>query len=303
MKLFVLAFQITICISLFGQKKDTIPDLSKGNYIITNLAEDTLGYKDRASQTLRMLRNGAVIVRLKTSSKSVDAYRKAGQNEIADRIEADRRKQNEKMYRAFERSFTFCRVYFIYAKETDQFLKGDRGIFLNSKLEHDPAIVLNDTNFVFCEYGSAESFSKFQNQGHNANVSPGSNGYEFQNSERSGSFSPGFNGQGTIRSYGSNKILDTIPTKTATSPATTSGLFFSDKNLEQLHRPFPFVEAVYMDNYDAPLRALSRELERAYGRLVIRKDFNEKIKQEKKEAQKAKKEKKKTEPKTKWIDY
>ena len=255
-KLSVVFVLLQALLSINAQKKDTIPDLSKGKYVITNLDEDTVNYRDKASQTLKALRNGAVIVRLKTNQKSVDAYRKSGRNDIADRIEADRQKQNEKMYQAFQRSFLFCKVYFIYAHETKLFLEGNRKIFLNENLQHDSTIAFTDNNFVFCEFGSVESFSKFQNE---LNVP----------------------GVGSIHAR-PKKILDTIPIQTSTSPATTSGLFFSDKNLNQFYRPFPFVEGVYMENYDAPIRALSREMEHAYERLVLNRDFKEKIKAEKK---------------------
>lgn len=285
---------IVVLLQLFffadAQKRDSIPDLSKGNYVITNLDKDTVSYRDKASQTLRTLRNGAVIVRLKTNQKSVDAYRNAGKNNIADRIQADRQKQNEKMYQAFGRSFLFCKVFFIYANETKLFLEGNRKIFLNTNLQHDATIVFSDTNFVFCEYGSVESFSKFHD-------------YEpiyISAAERSA--------YSNVTSYGNisggipyidprkAKILDTLPIQTSTSPATTSGLFFSDKNLNQLHRPFPFVEGVYMENYDAPIRALNREMERAYGKLVINKDFKEKMKESKKKERRKKKESPKYNP-------
>ena len=174
------------------------------------------------------------------------------------------------MYQAFAHNFLFCKVFFIYANETKLFLEGNREIFLNKSLKHDASIVYNDTNFIFCEYGSVESFSKF-------------NDYESSLPIQTGSYlDPRVN---------LKRILDTIPVETSTSPATTSGLFFSDKNLKQFHRPFPFVAGVYMENYDAPVRTLDRELERAYQRLVVTQDFKTEMKaQLKKDKQKRKSE-------------
>ena len=247
--------------SVHAQKKSRATDLANQEYVISQAEIDTTPLRDKASQTLRSLRNGAVIVRLKTNLKSIDAYRKAGQPDIADRIEADRKKQNQKMYRAFQNNFLFCKVYFIYANETEEFNKGNHKVFLNEDLQHDTTIVFTDTNFVFCEYGSVEAFSKFDDYKAPA---------------------VGTGGLGTYVDAKTNRIQDSVSFRTSTSPATTSGLVFLDKELHQLHRPFPFVEGVYMDNYDAPIRTLNREMERAYGRLVIRRDFNEQMKKERK---------------------
>lgn len=225
---------------LRAQQKNRTPALSQENNVITNPQKDTIKERDRATQILRNLKNGSVIVRLKTNQKSVDAYRKSGRNDIAVKIEADRKKQNEKLYLSFRNNFSFCKVYFIYSGETDELREGNNRIFLNQHLEHDSSIAFKDTNFVFCELGSAESFSKFGSPEKHDNV---------------------------------------VPARTSTSPATTSGLVFFDKNLQQLFRPFPYIEGVYMENFDVPVRALNREMERAYGRLVIKKDFKEKIKQ------------------------
>src|SRR5688572_4061472 len=104
-KLIATALFLLNIFFVLAQGADTIPDLSEREYPLTNLQEDTLTLKDKASQTLRALRNGAVIVRLKTNEKNVAAYRKAGRNDIAEKIIEARRVQNEKMYQAFERHF------------------------------------------------------------------------------------------------------------------------------------------------------------------------------------------------------
>src|SRR3954463_1491188 len=100
---------------------------SKEPYVITNLQKDSVNERTRAAITLRNLINGSVIIRLKTNQKSVDAYRKAGQHEIADRIEAERKLQNQKIYSAFVHNFNFCKTYFIYANETRDLLNGTKG--------------------------------------------------------------------------------------------------------------------------------------------------------------------------------
>lgn len=215
--------------------------------------------RNRASTVLRELKHGSLIVRLKTNQKSVDAYRKAGKENVARQIEEDRKDQNLKMYWAFKNQFKFCKVYFIYAHETMKLLNGEKGIFLNEKLEKDSTIIFSDTTFVICEYGSAQPFSDFK-------AGP----FENQNAGRSSM-------AGSSESTLSRK--DSLPIKNSTATATTSGLVLSDKNLQQMGRPFPYVVPVLGENYNAPVKALSRELERAYGRLVIRRDYNTKVKE------------------------
>ncbi len=243
-----------------SQSSEPLPAVVKGKYAKVNFGTDTIKERDRASETLRELKNGAVIVRLKRNLKSIDAYKKAGQYDIAEKIEADRVKQNEKIFWAFTENFLFCDVYFIYADDTKAFLDGNSKLFLNEKMEYDPKIVLKDTNFIFCEFGTVEAFSKFSD-------------YSNPEPARSVDIKSGDNNSGTS---------NTVPAKTSTSPATTSGLFFSDKNLHPLMRPFPFVEGVYLENYNGPVRALNHAMERAYGRLVVKRDFKEKIKAERK---------------------
>ena len=125
-------------------------------------SQDTLTIRSATSYMLRNLKSGSLVVRLKTNQKSVDAYRRAGKIYVAERIETERRNQNLKLYWAFRNHFTFCKVYFIYAHETQRFLDGERGIFLDRELNHDTSIVFTDSEYIFCEYGSAQPFAGFQ---------------------------------------------------------------------------------------------------------------------------------------------
>lgn len=236
-------------------QKNKPHDFSQETYVIANLDPDTVPEKERASSTLRALKSGAVVVRLKTSERSVDAYRRAGKTDIADRIVAERKKQNQKMYYAYKTYFTFCPVYFIYAKDTKQLMDGNRKIFLNEDLNYDDTISFNYTNYIFSEYGSAEAFSDFSDV-----AAPSTGGV-------------------TSGPYG-NKT-DTIATETNTMPASTSSLIFLDKHLKQLKRPFPYLEAVYLESFNASVKNLNRELAKAYYRLVMAKDFRDEMKRAK----------------------
>lgn len=89
----VLAFYSLLCcfFSLSAQKMDTLGVLNQQSYAILQADLDSLTLVQESSQTLRYLKDGAIIVRLKTSPKSVEAYRKAGRNDIANKIEEGRK--------------------------------------------------------------------------------------------------------------------------------------------------------------------------------------------------------------------
>lgn len=259
-KILVVGVVLLWCVSAGAQKMDSLGVLNQQSMAILQADIDSLTFTEQSSQTLRYLKDGAVIVRLKTSPKSVEAYRKAGRNDIADKIEHGRKKQNIKLIDAFLRNFFFCKVYFIYSSDTKAFLEGNRKVFLNDTLAYDTSITLTGNNFVFCEYGSVDAYSKFQDYSHPVagNVS------------------------GVNLDKMDDKAMEQHSSGTSTSPATTSGLVLLDKELKQLQRPFPYVEGVYLENFDAAVRTLSRDMERAYNRLVVKKDMKEELKAEKK---------------------
>lgn len=123
---------------------------------------DTLTRQDKpkaiAFEQIRSLKQGALIIRLKTRQNNIDAYRNAGLDDIADRIEKEQRTENLYMVRAFKNFYTFSEVYFMYIHGTDSFLNGAySGLFLDSNLVIDPSLSFSDTNFLFLERGPVKS--------------------------------------------------------------------------------------------------------------------------------------------------
>lgn len=171
-----------------------------------------------AIMQINALKNGALVVRLKTNDKSIEAYRNNGRNDIADRMEAERLVQNQKIVTAFKSSFDFCPVYFMYSRNTANLLKGEQGLFLNDTLGVDTTIRLKQTYFLFAEYGTVTS-----NQ-------PG-DAYHYS---------------------GVNK------TEPSTNAMSTSTIFVSDTTLMQLAEPFPFYQVVYLDNYVKAIDKMNR---------------------------------------------
>lgn len=185
---------------------------------------------NRTIATLQLtdLKKGALVVRLKTNENSVNAYRKAGRNDIADRIIREREAQNMKLIDAFRSSFDFCKVYFIMTKNSKALLEGKRDVFVNDNLLPDSSIVLEGNNFLFAEYGSITT-NVVKDDYHYSNV---------------------------------NK------TEASTNSASTSVIFISDTTFTQLREPFPFYQTVYLDKFDKAVDRLNRALYKSYYNLV-----------------------------------
>lgn len=177
-----------------------------------------------ATEQIKALRTGALVVRLKTNDKSIEAYRRSGRDELADKIIAERETQNLKIAEAFKYYFTFCKVYFIYAKNTDALVKGDQNIFLNEKLQPDTTIKLKENFYLIAEYGS------------------------FTSNERTDE-------------YRYNGVYNTEPSN---STASTSSLVILDTTLTQLREPFPFYVPVYLNGFNKGASQLSLNLEKFY---------------------------------------
>lgn len=98
------------------------------------------------------LKNGALLVRLKTKEKSIEAYYKSGAFSLAKKIEAEQAAENRLIMSMFKEHFTFCPVYFFYTHHTKQVQAGvKQGIFLNNDLQPDPTIVLPADTFYIAE--------------------------------------------------------------------------------------------------------------------------------------------------------
>lgn len=105
-----------------------------------------------AQNHIKTLKNTALLVRLKTRDKSVEAYRKSGAELLAQRVEQEQFAENKLLADLFRQYFTFCPVYFFYSSDTRAVQEGVRqGIFLNETLQRDAAIILPYDNFYIAE--------------------------------------------------------------------------------------------------------------------------------------------------------
>lgn len=208
---FIAVFSIISFFSLHAQKDSLRISVDTTNKILSR------------SQILQ-LKDGALILRLKTNDKSIEKYRKSGRNDIAEKIIAENYKRNLVIADAFRTQFNFCKVYFIYTRDTKKFLSGDPKIFLNDTLGADTTIHLKERFTLFAEYGTVM-----------ANLRDDE--YHYSGVKK---------------------------TKESSQPMSSSALFATDLNLKQLTEPFPFYAVVYLDNFKKAAERWSNSLEKYY---------------------------------------
>jgi hypothetical protein len=196
-------------------------------FTISTASTQTVSNRGIASQQIKDLKTGAIVVRLKTNDRSIEAYRKSGRNELANKLVEVNAKQNQKLVDAFRGFFDYCKVYFIYAKNTNALLQGNQNIFLNDTLAVDTNIKMKEKYFLIAEYGLITTNE-------------------------------------LTDEYHYKSLNHTEPSSTA---ASTNVIFISDTSLKQLKEPFPFYQQTYLDNYNKAVDNLSRSLHKAYYKL------------------------------------
>ena len=126
---------------------------------------NSMDYKDRKSHEnfrkrrkavaawqINQLKNGALVVRLKTNQMSINALQKSGQDLQAEKLRIEQAAININMIKAFTTYYKFSKVYFIYSGSSDSLLKGVRsGIFLDSNLKVNPSIRIAEDFYLIAE--------------------------------------------------------------------------------------------------------------------------------------------------------
>jgi len=119
-------------------------------------------WNDSARIMIRNLKDGALVVRLQSSSIAVAKLIQQGNNSWANDVKSQQREKNLEIVQSFHSSFTFCKVYFFYADSTDALLSGERsGFFLDDSLNINPSITLKEDFFMIAEEGNPHRQIKF----------------------------------------------------------------------------------------------------------------------------------------------
>ncbi len=101
------------------------------------------------------LKEGTLLVRLKTSENKISSLQEKGKFELATNVENEQKDENIKIISAFRTKFNFCKVEFFYSSHSEKILKSkfDK-IFLNDNLEIDLSRSIDTTKEIFlAEFG------------------------------------------------------------------------------------------------------------------------------------------------------
>ncbi len=112
-------------------------------------------YKRRkivAAWQINKLKDGALVVKLKTNNHLLEALKRDGNTVLAEQKRLENLAVNLNMSRAFRNNYNFSKIYFIYSNYGDSLLKGKRsGIFLDSALNIDPSITMTEPFYIISE--------------------------------------------------------------------------------------------------------------------------------------------------------
>ncbi|HPD64734.1 MAG TPA: hypothetical protein P5050_08850 [Bacteroidia bacterium] len=107
-----------------------------------------------AYQHILALKEGVLLVRLKTSDNIIQHLNNAGKTEEAEKIRQQQRIENLEIVASFKKYFRFCPVYFFYSTQTAEAMSGNfKGILLNDSLQADSMINFLPQIYYFAEFG------------------------------------------------------------------------------------------------------------------------------------------------------
>ncbi|MES2132494.1 MAG: hypothetical protein V4506_09095 [Bacteroidota bacterium] len=116
---------------------------------------------DVAKAQVNALKNGgALLIRLKTNVNTITKLKNAGKVDLATQVERETFLNNKAIVRGFTNQFKFCPVYFFYSNVSDSVKhKNTTGIFLDTNLTVDPAIICTAGFYLIAEQGTLYSSS------------------------------------------------------------------------------------------------------------------------------------------------
>jgi len=114
--------------------------------------------RDRAKEQIADLKDGTLLVRLKTSENKINALLKSGKTEEADRVRQKQEIENKKIVFAFRHHYNFSEVLFFYSRKSGEIRRKEFAeIFLNDSLMTDPSITVDKNKSIFiAEFASVE---------------------------------------------------------------------------------------------------------------------------------------------------
>jgi hypothetical protein len=124
----------------------------------------TPGYKKVnktvSAQQVYMLKNGVLLVRLKTNNTKIEAYKKTNKHKEADDLTEKTQKANKEIIQSFKTHFTFCPVYFFMSDDSEN-VTTQNWIAVNFVDENLLPLSLQPqiTSFFIAEFGATDTES------------------------------------------------------------------------------------------------------------------------------------------------
>ncbi|HEX8516218.1 MAG TPA: hypothetical protein VF868_08465 [Bacteroidia bacterium] len=109
--------------------------------------------KEKASAQIHMLKDGALLIKLKTSENVINGLIKDGKPEEAEKVREEQLIRNKEIAQAFTETISFCKVYFFYSSNSAAVKSGDLGSIMNGSLEADSTF--NTVNYLIGEFGES----------------------------------------------------------------------------------------------------------------------------------------------------
>lgn len=101
---------------------------------------------------INQLKNGALVVRLHTNKKLIEGLRKMGKADLATEKEYEQMAINKNIMLAFQKYYTFSKVYFFFSQDSDSLFKGKRkGFFVDTNLTVNPDIEMQESFYLLAE--------------------------------------------------------------------------------------------------------------------------------------------------------
>lgn len=112
--------------------------------------------RDKARTDIVALKNGALLVRLKTSELKINALKKQGKEKEAEEIRLDQETVNKLIVEAFKANYTFCPVYFFYSNHSTKVKEGNyKGCIFDVNMKTDSSFSSN--NYLIGEFEKSET--------------------------------------------------------------------------------------------------------------------------------------------------
>lgn len=138
---------------IYFSQEDNVNDLNVRDYKDPQQFEKFNKRRNLVSAwQINELKEGALVVRLKTNKILIDELIKQGHADLAQQKQLEQYAINKNTMFAYRENLTFCKVYFIYSNSSDSLLNGARqNIFLDTNLTVDPHIVMNEKFYLLAE--------------------------------------------------------------------------------------------------------------------------------------------------------